>query len=125
MPSNLFFPKFKTTMAPISKSSKKRAAPTEDAPKAKKQRTEKTKADKPEKKRSKPITQTQPADSSDSDEGNWEDLERDGDDDVSDGEAKGEEEGKEKMDVDEASKPKPKDPNGAHLVHLVLSPPPR
>ena len=93
-------------MAASQKSGKKRAAPTQTGPKAKKVHLESTKSDK---KRSRPITQAITQDNgSDSDQSDAEDVGNDVD------EFEAVEEDEQAMQVDSKPEQQPKDPNGVY-----------
>lgn len=97
-------------MAASQKSGKKRVAPTQTGPKAKKVHLESTKSDK---KRSRPITQAITQDNgSDSDPSDVEDV---GDDE--DG-FEVVEEDEQAMQVDSKPEQQPKDPNGVYSISL-------
>jgi pumilio family protein 6 len=99
-------------MAASQKAGKKRTAPAQTGPKAKKVHLESTKSDK---KRSRPITQAITQDNgSDSDQSDVEEVENDGDEFVDEFEAA--EEDEQAMQVDSAPEQQPKDPNGVYCT---------
>ena len=102
-------------MAASQKSGKKRAAPTQTGPKAKKVHLESTKSDK---KRSRPITQAITQDNgSDSDQSDVEDVGDDEDEFFDEFETVDEDE--QDMKLDSMPEQQPKDPNGVYFTPFL------